>query len=245
MTVKNGNYKKVLDDLTKAGVTENQFSWFSLMVGVLAKGVEPGSRIFISVFSNLLNDGQPLPGALVATLTNLAMDTKEKLENADQDLFAMPDDSYEKQDRLKTLADLSYGLSLGLTVNAKDGSLEKISDREVLGDLNTISEVAKVDVEAELDEDDLDIHDQQRILYSNDRGTVMNLLCATDAYASGLGIVNSFVKDQIVLIPLQNSPKHTLGYVTNRKKKLSDIGASFINEIKLSLKEFSDKSQLF
>ena len=68
----------------------------------------------------------------------------------------MPDDSYEKQDRLKTLADLSYGLSLGLTVNAKDGSLEKIADREVLGDLNTISEVAKVDVEAELDEDDLD-----------------------------------------------------------------------------------------
>lgn len=95
------------------------------------------------------------------------------------------------------------------------------------------------------DEDALDIHDQQRILYSNDRGTVMNLLCATDAYASGLGIVNGFVKDQIVLIPLQNSPKHTLGYVTNRKKKLSDIGASFINEIKLSLEEFSDKSQLF
>lgn len=95
------------------------------------------------------------------------------------------------------------------------------------------------------DEDALDIHDQQRILYSNDRGTVMNLLCATDAYASGLGIVNSFVKDQIVLIPLQNSPKHTLGYVTNRKKRLSDIGASFINEIKLSLEEFSDKSQLF
>ena len=95
------------------------------------------------------------------------------------------------------------------------------------------------------DEDALDIHDQQRILYSNDRGTVMNLLCATDAYASGLGIVNSFVKDQIVLIPLQNSPKHTLGYVTNHKKKLSDIGASFINEIKLSLEEISDKSQLF
>lgn len=95
------------------------------------------------------------------------------------------------------------------------------------------------------DEDALDIHDQQRILYSNDRGTVMNLLCATDAYASGLGIINSFVKDQIVLIPLENSPKHTLGYVTNRKKKLSDIGASFINEIKLSLEEFSDKSQLF
>lgn len=95
MTVKNGNYKKVLDDLTKAGVTENQFSWFSLMVGVLLKALNQVG-VFISVFSNLLNDGQPLPGALVATLTNLAMDNKEKLENADQDLFAMPDDSYEK-----------------------------------------------------------------------------------------------------------------------------------------------------
>ena len=81
------------------------------------------------------------------------------------------------------------------------------------------------------DEDALDIHNQQRILYSNDRGTVMNLLCATDAYASGLGIVNSFVRNQIVLIPLKNSPKHTLGYVTNKKKKLAPISQFFINEI--------------
>ena len=68
------------------------------------------------------------------------------------------------------------------------------------------------------DEDALDIHNQQRILYSNDRGTVMNLLCATDAYASGLGIVNSFVRNQIVSYSLKNSPKHTLGYVTDRRK---------------------------
>lgn len=94
------------------------------------------------------------------------------------------------------------------------------------------------------DEDALDIHNQQRILYSNDRGTVMNLLCATDAYASGLGIVNSFVRNQIVLIPLKNSPKHTLGYVTNKKKKLAPISQFFINEIKLSLNEFADHSNI-
>ena len=94
------------------------------------------------------------------------------------------------------------------------------------------------------DEDALDIHNQQRILYSNDRGTVMNLLCATDAYASGLGIVNSFVRNQIVLIPLKNSPKHTLGYVTNKKKKLAPISQYFINEIKLSLNEFADHSNI-
>lgn len=156
MTVKNGLYKKVLDDLTNAGLPEGQFVWYSLMIGVLSKGVKPASRIFINIFSNLLNDGQPLPGTLIAALTNLAMDTEDKIENADEDLFAMPDDSFDKRLRLKTLADLSYGLSLGLTVSASDGSLEKITDKEALADLNTISEVAKVDEEAELDEDDLD-----------------------------------------------------------------------------------------
>ncbi len=90
------------------------------------------------------------------------------------------------------------------------------------------------------DEDALQIHDEQHVLYSNDRGTVMNLLCATDAYASGLGIVNSFVRDQIVLIPLKDSPKHTLGYVTNKKKKVSEIGTAFIKEIKKSLNEFPE-----
>ncbi|MGN0903002.1 MAG: hypothetical protein ACI4M9_06940, partial [Succinivibrio sp.] len=95
-------------------------------------------------------------GSLVAVLTTLGMDLKEKLENADADLFALPDDSFDKKERLQCLADLSYGFALGLTVNAKDGSLEKITDREMLGDLNTISEVAKVDIEADLDENDLD-----------------------------------------------------------------------------------------
>ena len=72
------------------------------------------------------------------------------------------------------------------------------------------------------DEDPLEIHNNQTIIYSNDRGTVMNLLCASNAYASGLGIVNSFIKEQIVLIPLKNSPTHTLGYVTNKKKNITD-----------------------
>lgn len=47
------------------------------------------------------------------------------------------------------------------------------------------------------DEDPLEIHKNQTIIYSNDRGTVMNLLCASNAYASGLGIVNSFSKNKL------------------------------------------------
>ena len=84
------------------------------------------------------------------------MDIVEKLKGNSEDLFAFPNDKVEKKQRLQTLADLSYGLSLGLTVDAEDGSLENITDYEMKADLNTISEVAKVDLEAELDEDDLD-----------------------------------------------------------------------------------------
>ena len=94
-------------------------------------------------------------GAVVATLTNLGLDIKDKLDNASQDLFCFPDSSVDKKQRLQVLADLSYGLSLGLTVSKEDGSLEKVSSEEALADLNTISEVSKVDIEAELDEDDL------------------------------------------------------------------------------------------
>lgn len=85
------------------------------------------------------------------------------------------------------------------------------------------------------DEDPLDILDQQTIFYSNDRGTVMNLLSGSDAYASGLGIVDSFIKDQIVLIPLADSPLHTLGVVTNSKRQNSPIMENFIQTIKQSL----------
>ncbi|MEX2784829.1 LysR family transcriptional regulator [Streptococcus sp. H49] len=85
------------------------------------------------------------------------------------------------------------------------------------------------------DEDALAVVQKQNIIYCSDRGTIMNLLCASDAYASGLGIVNSFIKEQIVLIPLKDSPLHTLGYIVNKNKKVSEISLAFINEIKKSL----------
>lgn len=86
-----------------------------------------------------------------------------------------------------------------------------------------------------LTEDPLEVLPDQQVIYSNDRGSVMNLLCSSDSYASGLGIVNSFIKDQIVLIPLKDSTKHTLGFVTNNKQKQSTIIQAFIEEIRGSL----------
>ncbi|MGT2907062.1 LysR family transcriptional regulator [Streptococcus dentiloxodontae] len=90
------------------------------------------------------------------------------------------------------------------------------------------------------DEDPLEVREGQNVLYSNDRGTIMNLLCASDSYASGLGIINSFIKEQIVLIPLKDSPMHTLGFVTNNKHKKAPIVDAFIGEIKRSLLPHQD-----
>lgn len=156
MTLQNSSYEKIQKELTGAGIVEQPFAWYALMIGVISKGMEPGSRVYNSVFSSLLNDGQPLSGSIIAVLTNQGMDIVEKLKGNSEDLFAFPNDKVEKKQRLQTLADLSYGLSLGLTVDPEDGSLENITDYEMKADLNTISEVAKVDLEAELDEDDLD-----------------------------------------------------------------------------------------
>ncbi|WP_019804034.1 LysR family transcriptional regulator [Streptococcus mutans] len=94
------------------------------------------------------------------------------------------------------------------------------------------------------DEDTLDIPENQSVFYSNDRGTIMNILCGSDAYASGLGIVNSFIKDQIVLIPLKDSKMHTLGFVSNKRKQETDITQQFITAVKNSLRTYERGTQL-
>lgn len=85
------------------------------------------------------------------------------------------------------------------------------------------------------DEDPLTLEQGQHVIYSNDRGSLMNMLLATDAYASGLGIITGFVKDQIKLIPLADSYSHTLGYITSHKTKTSPIVEAFVEAIRYEL----------
>lgn len=84
------------------------------------------------------------------------------------------------------------------------------------------------------DEDPLSVEADQQIIYANDRGSLMNMLLATPSYASGLGIVTGFIKEQIVLIPLEDQP-HVLGYITPKTKKSSPIVEAFIEEVKQEL----------
>ena len=51
-------------------------------------------------------------------------------------------------------------------------------------------------------EDLVEIPEQESVIHTTDRGTLMNLLVETNAYASGSGVVTGFTKKEIRLVPL-------------------------------------------
>ncbi|MGM0169627.1 hypothetical protein IGI39_003943 [Enterococcus sp. AZ135] len=88
-----------------------------------------------------------------------------------------------------------------------------------------------------LDEDPIGISKEQANYYTNDRGTLMNLLAGTDAYASGLGIIKGLTKDRIVLRPLKDADIHSLVVITNRMRKQTQLAEYFIQELKHTLQK--------
>lgn len=90
---------------------------------------------------------------------------------------------------------------------------------------------------AHLDEDPLDTSKKQPTYYTSDRGTLMNLLAASDAYASGLGIIKGLSKNQIVLRPLKAADIHSLVVITNKMRKQTEMGTFFLDELKKSLRD--------
>lgn len=69
-------------------------------------------------------------------------------------------------------------------------------------------------------EDLINEMDQQAVIQVSDRGTLMNILAETTAYATGSGIITGFAKKEIQLIPLkeQEENKICLLYQKNQQK---------------------------
>ncbi|MGK0551823.1 LysR family transcriptional regulator [Enterococcus faecalis] len=88
-------------------------------------------------------------------------------------------------------------------------------------------------------EDLVEIPQQETVIYTNDRSTLMNLLVETQAYASGSGVVTGFTKNEIKLIPLKNSGKSHICVLYQKNRDLSEIGQSFITELKKIILEKS------
>lgn len=80
-------------------------------------------------------------------------------------------------------------------------------------------------------EDLIEIPAQESVVYTSDRGTLMNLVLETDAYASGSGIVIGGIKDQIKLIPLADSQPNQLCVIHSGKRTLSVEAQHFMHRL--------------
>ncbi len=80
-------------------------------------------------------------------------------------------------------------------------------------------------------EDLIEIPDQETVIYTSDRGTLMNIVLETDAYASGSGIVIGEMKEYLCLIPLADSQKNELVIIYSAKRPLSEIAQQFIQHL--------------
>ncbi len=152
------DYKQVIGELSQAGINENHYQWYGFILGLLCRKYDPSSRMFLAFCAKVMNDDEPLPGVLVAYLTNYALDCERNLKNkADaKTLFALPDNTCKKEERLNVLSDLAYGLSLGLVADSEGTLTHKITDQDLLDDLHTLSAIAQVDPNEDLAEEDLD-----------------------------------------------------------------------------------------
>ncbi|WP_253296085.1 hypothetical protein [Enterococcus raffinosus] len=83
----------------------------------------------------------------------------------------------------------------------------------------------------------IDISKEQPNYYTSDRGTLMNLLGASKAYASGLGIIQGLTKDQIVLRPLKDADVHSLVVISNKMRKPTDFGKYFLKKLRQTLQD--------
>lgn len=77
------------------------------------------------------------------------------------------------------------------------------------------------------------------MIYTSDRGTLMNIVLETDAYAyaSGSGIVIGEMKEYLRLIPLADSQENELVIIYSVKRPLSKIAQRFIHHLTQLIKQ--------
>lgn len=88
-------------------------------------------------------------------------------------------------------------------------------------------------------EDLLAESNQQAVVQVSDRGTLMNILTGTQAYATGSGIITGFTKKEIKLIPLMEQEENKICILYQKNQQRSAILDYFIDQLKKTLAAFS------
>ncbi|MBP1045588.1 LysR family transcriptional regulator [Enterococcus sp. BWM-S5] len=70
--------------------------------------------------------------------------------------------------------------------------------------------------------------DQHAVIHVSDRGTLMNILAGTTAYATGSGIITGFTKKEIKLIPLKEQEENKICILYQKNQQRNDVVDYFI-----------------
>lgn len=73
-----------------------------------------------------------------------------------------------------------------------------------------------------------------KLIKSNDRATSSEIMAKLNGYSIGTGIMTESVtlKDGFVTVKLKEEDPLTIGYITRKNHKLSDIGERYIEELR-------------
>lgn len=145
----------VIKSLSAAGVSEDHFQWYGFLLALIAKGFKPGDQALSKMVADLLNGGGALPGKMVAYLTSEGLALVDRLVKRDPEILSFPGSEESKELRLRCLADLASGLSLGFGCDPKEGVLRQLPKGDLTDFVQSLGEIARVDPEDELLEDDL------------------------------------------------------------------------------------------
>ena len=129
--------------------------WQSFTVGLVAKNFIPGDRILTLKVCELLNDGNPLQGEIIAFITNFALDAESNLKSNKAPTLLLPENNALAKERLYALSQSAYGLSLGLSCDLQ--GFDKIKDADLKEDMQTLLQINSLDTDSEdFDEGDFD-----------------------------------------------------------------------------------------
>lgn len=134
-------------------------------------------------------------------------------------------------------ADLAYEIVGSFQTHIFLGQQHPLANKEVLevADLSAYPQIRftqEAGNSAYFAEDLLDIPDQESVIYTSDRSTLMNLLVNTNAYASGSGIITRAAEKGLVLVPLAHSPENRLIVVYPATSHLSQSARQFISVLR-------------
>ncbi|MDF2179456.1 UPF0149 family protein [Aliiglaciecola sp. CAU 1673] len=154
-----------------------------MMVGMLAGGMPPESKEWLSALADFINQGEPLSDAVKQSLNDLFQGTLKQLQSNDFSLaLCLPDDAAPINDRGQALLNWVQGFMLGFGLFQSD--LRSCSDdvREALEDFAEISRM-----EEEMNEDE---ESEQALYEVLEYVRVSSMLCFNELGKRADGQIN-------------------------------------------------------